>query len=423
MKKLFSLFVLSFVTFALVACGGSGDANELKTVSMFGGTDPNASVYEEIIEQFETDHDVTINDTSATSNEIWKTSVVSSFYSGTEPDVLFFFTGETAKPIVENDMVVSIEEIREEYPEYASNISPSVLDPHAVPIKGFVEGVFVNTELFTGDLASYLDKDVWTWADYQDIADKLIAKNIIPFAFGAEDVPHYWVEHLILAFNGPEAFTNIPSAADFDQSTATAVGNKWVSALEMINTLADDGWFGDTKGNQKNETANQLFKTGQAAMILDGSWFAGGLAGTDVDPDQTIMMPFPAIPTSEGGMNKVYMQSGFTSGFYITRKAWEDEAKRDLAVEFINAMTSTESIGKYASLGGVPADTDAVIENLNGISISMNTMPSRTEAATLPLSDAATAGSFTELVKGASSYIEGTTSEIRQALINFANLQ
>jgi len=422
MKKILSLFVLGFLIVSLVGCG-ENDASELKTVSMFGGTDPNASVYEEIIEKFESDQDVVVNDTSATSNEIWKTSVVSSFYSGTEPDVLFFFTGETAKPIVENDMVVSIEEIREEYPDYAKNISPSVLDDYAVPIKGFVEGVFVNTKLFTGDLASYLEKDVWTWADYHDIAEKLIDNGKIPFAFGAEDVPHYWIEHLILAFNGPDSFSNIPAASDFESGTSTDAGENWIDALETINDLADKGWFGDTKGNQKNETANQLFKTGEAAMILDGSWFAGGLVDTSVDPDETIMMPFPAIPESEGGMNEVYMQSGFTSGFYITRQAWENEAKRELAVAFVQAMTTTESIAAYASLGGVPADTSAVISDLNGIGESMNTMPSRTVAATLPLSDAAAAGSFTELVKASASYISGTTSDIRAALIEFSKLQ
>lgn len=423
MKKILSILVVIFAVVFMVACSGDGTANELKTVSMFGGTDPNASVYQDIISSFEEKTGVVVNDTSATTNEIWKTSVVSSFYSGTEPDVLFFFTGETAKPIVENDMVVSIEDIRKEYPDYASNISPSVLDPYAVPIKGFVEGVFVNTELFTGELAPYLDKDVWTWADFNDIADKLIENGKIPFAFGAEDVPHYWVEHLILAFNGPDAFSNIPAAADFQTATSTTAGDNWVTALNTINTLAEDGWFGDTKGNQKNETANQLFKTGQAAMILDGSWFAGGLEGTSVDPDETIMMPFPAIPTTEGGMNKVYMQSGFTSGFYITKKAWEDETKRDLAVQFITEMTKTESIAAYASLGGVPADTTAVINDLNGISLSMNTMPSRTDSATLPLSDAATSGSFTELVKGAADYINGNTSGIIAALVKFAELQ
>ena len=148
MKKALLFTVLFVSVFALSACGGSDKEVELNTVSMFGGTDPNASVYQELIAGFEKDKGITVNDNSATSNEVWKTSVVSSFYSGTEPDVLFFFTGKTAAPIVENGYVVSIEEIREVYPEYATNVSESVMEPYAVPIKGFVEGVFVNTELF-----------------------------------------------------------------------------------------------------------------------------------------------------------------------------------------------------------------------------------------------------------------------------------
>ena len=418
MKKLFLLALLFVSVLTLAACGESADNVELNTVSMFGGTDPNAEVYEALIAEFEEAEGVTVNDNSATSNEIWKTSVVSSFYSGTEPDVLFFFTGETAAPFVENDYVVSIEEIRAEYPDYATNVSDSVMDPYAVPIKGFVEGVFVNTELFTGDLAPYLDKDVWSWEDYHAIADLLIADGVTPFAFGAVDVPHYWVEHLILGYNGPEAFSNIPAAADFDTAN-----NGWVKALETLGTLADDGWFGATNGNQTNEVANQAFKDGNAAMILDGSWFAGGIAGTSVDPDQVIMMPFPAIPTSMGGQGEVYMQSGFTSGFYITRTAWEDEAKRELAVEFVKTMTSTEAIGDYASLGGIPADPTADLGEQSGIQLSMNTMPGRTEGATLPLSDAAASGSFAELVSGANYYITSDLEGIIEALKKFSDLQ
>jgi len=423
MKKILLVTLLLVASFSLTACGGNNDEVELNTVSMFGGTDPNATVYQELITEFEEAQGVSINDNSATSNEIWKTSVVSSFYSGTEPDVLFFFTGETAAPFVDNDYVVSIEEIRKEYPEYASNVSESVMDPYAVPIKGFVEGVFVNTELFTGNLAPYLDKEVWSWEDYQDIADLLIANGKTPFAFGAVDVPHYWIEHLILGFNGPDAFSNIPAATDFEAATLTGEASSWIKALETIGTLADDGWFGPTNGNQSNEVANQAFKDGNSAMILDGSWFAGGLEGTSVDPDKVIMMPFPAIPTSLGGQGEVYMQSGFTSGFYITRSAWEDEARRELAVEFITAMTSTDAIGKYASLGGIPADSTVDLGEQTGIQLSMNTMPARTEAATLPLSDAAEAGSFAQLVSGANYYITSNLEGIRQALIDFAELQ
>ena len=125
MRKLLSLVLFSLFVIMIAGCG-KGDV-EIKTMSMFGGTDPHAETYEALLAAFEKKHDITIfelpvggsrvdlcniNDNSATSDEIWKTSVLTAFYSGVEPDVLFYFTGEVAKPLVTNDYVVSIEEIR-----------------------------------------------------------------------------------------------------------------------------------------------------------------------------------------------------------------------------------------------------------------------------------------------------------------------
>jgi len=121
-KKFLSVVFLSLLVVLLVSCKGSADV-ELKTMSMFGGTDPHVETYEGLIADFEAENDITINDSSATSDEIWKTSVIASFYSGNDPDVLFYFTGAIAKPLIDNRKVVSIAEIREEYPNFAKNIS------------------------------------------------------------------------------------------------------------------------------------------------------------------------------------------------------------------------------------------------------------------------------------------------------------
>jgi len=413
-RKVFSVLVIVLLGLLLVSCD---DRAELKTISMFGGTDPHAETYQAIIADFEKEFKVKVNDSSATSDEIWKTSVIGAFYSGNDPDVLFFFTGATAKPLVDNKKVVSIEEIRKVYPDYAKNISPSVLDPYAVTIKGFVEGVYVNTELFTGDLAPYLQKDVWTWDDYHDICEKLIAKGKIPFALGATDVPHYWIEHLVLGTLGPDAFVNIKDSINNNK-------DKWVAALSKFKYFADLGWFGPTKGNQEHAMAEAAFKNGDAAMILDGSWFAGNFdETTTVKASKLKMMPFPAIPVSEGGLNKVYMQSGFTSGFYISKKAWDDPAKRELCVKFVEMMTKTESIAKFCAVGGIPADPSVQIPNQTNLQISMNSMPARTEGSTLPLSDSAKAGTFITLVSAANDFLTANEAAIRTALESFANAQ
>lgn len=101
----------------------------LKTVSMFGGTDPNKETYEAINEDFTTEYGyVTIEDNSQTSDEEWKASINADFSVGNEPDVIQFFTDATADSIVATDKLVSIDEIRAEYPEYAKDTLDSALE-------------------------------------------------------------------------------------------------------------------------------------------------------------------------------------------------------------------------------------------------------------------------------------------------------
>ena len=100
----------------------SGNPVTLRTVSMFGGTDPNKETYEAINKEFMEQYDyITIEDNSQTSDEEWKAAVNADFSVGNEPDVIQFFTDATADSIIATDKLVSIEDIRAEYPDYAAD--------------------------------------------------------------------------------------------------------------------------------------------------------------------------------------------------------------------------------------------------------------------------------------------------------------
>ena len=126
-KRIFSVLFFVLLGFLLVSCE-KDDRVELKTISMFGGTDPHAEIYEALIAEFEEEYNVKINDSSATSDELWKTSVISAFYAGNDPTSSSTLPGYS-KTLVDNKLVVSIADIRKEYPDYAKNISDSVIDP------------------------------------------------------------------------------------------------------------------------------------------------------------------------------------------------------------------------------------------------------------------------------------------------------
>ena len=79
---------------------------------------------------------------------------MTDFETGTEPDVLFYFNGNDSDAIVSAGKVVSLDEIRAAYPEFATNMKDDMLVPSAVdgkvysvPVNGYWESMYVNTKV------------------------------------------------------------------------------------------------------------------------------------------------------------------------------------------------------------------------------------------------------------------------------------
>lgn len=115
---------------------------ELTVVTSYGGDDGNRKNYENAVKQYEEATGNTVMDASATSNEEWKAKVLTDFETGSEPDVLFFFTNADAEPFISAGKVVDIATIRGTYPDYASNMKDSMMavaadgKNYAVPSSG-----------------------------------------------------------------------------------------------------------------------------------------------------------------------------------------------------------------------------------------------------------------------------------------------
>ena len=112
----------------LAGCSGKSDSNspggndpaapaggvELNVVTSYGGDDGNRKQYEAAVKSYEEATGNKVQDASATSNEEWKAKVLTDFETGTEPDVLFFFTNADAEPFITGGKVVDIATIRAE---------------------------------------------------------------------------------------------------------------------------------------------------------------------------------------------------------------------------------------------------------------------------------------------------------------------
>lgn len=391
MKRILGLLLVLVSALVLVGCG---EKTTLTTVSMFGGTDPNGEVYREVIKEFEKETGWKVKDDSTTSSEEWKIQVREQFESGNEPDVLQFFTGADAKPFVDANKVVSIADIRKEYPNYAKNITPDILGTHSVPTTGFVEGLFVNKAHFKSNEAkAFLNKDRWTWAEFLELLaiikndNKDVAGYVNPISMG-QDIPHYWLDHVMIANLG----------TDFDKKIRATGGDEvFADTLLKLNDIREFLTY-----ESKEADATQGFKDGESTFLLDGSWAAGGLAGSKVENDIAVF-PFPVINEEQGTV----LLSGFTSGFYISKKAWENKDKREKAVKFVEMMTTTETLTKYAKVGGFAADNKATPAEISNINKALGDLRSKATFQTLPFGDLSVKSGYKILTDNQSVYFSG----------------
>ena len=206
-KKTMSLLAVgALVCTSLAGCGGTAKQEEggevskevaISVTTTFAGEDGNAQNYKDAVAAFEKETGIKVNDSSATSDETFKSRVETDFQTGSEPDVLFFFTGADASSFIEEGKVVSIEEIRKSYPEYADNMDDAWLpanlvdeNHYAVPVNGYWEGLFYNKEVLDQAKVAVPGKD-YTWDQFMEDCAKIKEAGFSPIAASLGEIPHY----------------------------------------------------------------------------------------------------------------------------------------------------------------------------------------------------------------------------------------
>lgn len=372
MKKI-SILLLTLALVFLAACSSSkvDNANKetngnsgakkitIRTASMYGGTDPGSANYRSIMDKFMQDHpNVTIEDESAPIDEQWRASVINDFNSGNEPDVIYFVHHADGQSLVNTGKIVSVEEIQQTYPDYATNIGESAMNVlrtkdgkvYTVPMTGYWMGNFVNVSLFE----KYNLELPTDWEKLTKAIETFEQNGVTPFALALGHIPHFFIEHMFLTAGGVEALLERPGAGD-------ATPESWIKALNILKELYDMGAFPKDTNSTTEEAVKLQFNEGKAAMLVSGTWHPGSIPVEDetgklVTQDKVVVMPFPMHPDGKGTPGIV---AGWNGGFYISKAAWDDPDKRDYVVKLVQAHTSSEAISKYTGkdTGGVSPDS------------------------------------------------------------------
>lgn len=358
------------------------EGTELNITTTFAGEESNVQQYQDAVQKWMDKTGCVVNDSSATADEAFKARVISDFETGAEPDVLFYFNGNDSNPFVEAGKVVSIEEIRSVYPDYADNMKDSMLEAtaspsdhvaYSVPFYGYWEGMFVNKEVCEAAGVEIPGANT-TWEEFLDTCQKIKDAGYTPIAVSLAKEPHYWFEFAIYNHDGPSAHTAAPASID------DAVAKAWIAGINDIKDLFEKGYLSDNTNTAEASEVFQGFIDGKSAFYVDGSWKCGGIADSTDNIDNFTVTYVPG--TNQRKATDII--GGLSSGWYISKKAWEDEAKRAAAVDFITDITSDESVSLFAGVAATGLKNGATVDEstLNKVQIDSLAMTGGATAVT-----------------------------------------
>lgn len=362
MRKKLAFYLAGLVSFGCVltagcddpggaALPGAPDSQEKKVsltvVTTYGGDDGGRGPYQAAYKAWEAATGNTVLDASGTANEEFKTKVNTDFETGSEPDVLFYFNGADSDNFVQSGKVVSIDEIRSVYPDYIANHDLSLIPvsaadgaAYAVPCYGYWELLYVNKAVLAECNVAVPDEDT-TWEEFMAMCEVVKQKGFIPYAVSLHEEPHYLFEYTIYNYTGRENHLEVPT------SSTSEGGQNWKNGLATITEMFGLGYFPPNTTTMTNADAWRLIYDYKAAFVIDGSWKQGNIEAeaANIDDFTVTFVPGTDIrPTTE-------IIVGLSSGWYITRKAWEDPEKQAAAVSFVNAMVSDEAVASYDAVG------------------------------------------------------------------------
>ena len=378
----------------------------LQVVTSYGGDDGHRRDYEAAVKSYEEATGNTVQDASATSNEEWKAKVLTDFETGTEPDVLFFFTNADAEPFITAGKVVDLATIRAEYPDYAGNMRDSMMavasdgKTYAVPSSGFWENMFVNAKVLA-DCGIEIPGPDYTWdqflADCQTIKDK----GYTPIACSLFEVPHYWFEFCVMN-NG-----TIANHLDVPASASDAAGQKWVAALNDMKDLYERGFFPANTLTATDAETVQLFGDGDAAFLIDGSWKVNYFVENYPNDLGDYVVSY--VPAKNGRVASEAI-GGISMGYFITKKAWDDPAKREAAVKFVEHMTSDDVMSTFVTTEVTALKNGASPANLNELQQSAANANGAITGVVGAVQDTITSECKTDLFGNVQNVVTGTIS-------------
>ena len=361
----FLTFIVIISALLLVACNGSavpvspeptdGSSSTVTTLVVWDQfyRDVESNVMETLNAEFEQTHPgVKIERVVKTLDDL-KITLKLALSEPNGPDVAQVNQGRSDMgAMVQADLLLPLNDYSVQY-GWANIFSTSVTSRNSFTPDGktFGQGNLYGVSPTAEVVGVYYNKGIFaehgwqipqTFEEFEALLAEIKAAGITPISFGSLDgwnAIHEFsaIQHLLVT---PEYINNLVYGVN-NVSFDIPENQR---AAEILLNWANSGYFTEGYAGIGYDDSNLLFKAGNGAMTITGSWLAGELV-TDTDQQ----FGFFLLPPFEG---KSSMAIGGVGIPFAIRKTTD---KADLAAEYLNWMISPRAAELWAKAGMLPA--------------------------------------------------------------------
>ncbi len=335
------------------------EAVRINFMSSWAGVDSKSVIIEALIQDFNRENpDIEVVDMSLAGEDFLYT-LKTLFASNEPPDVFGLWPGSDLDVLIERGKVADLKPVYDADAVWANSFNPTVRENfmssealYSIPFEMIYEGMFVNKAI----MARYGVKVPETVEELYAAVRGLRNRGIVPIAFNVTPEGSFMIQNLMVSSQGVLSKGDVQKLYDGAGEAMTVA-----KALEGMKAFPENYLVLDDYGR------DQLFKSGKAAMIFQGSWFMD----TQMMGNEDIA--FVSVPKMVCDQSNRMIYGIGNGNFHISKTAYGDEEKREAAIRFLKYLTSEKSVVAFSVLPGFASS----VEVKNASDLSLNDVGSR----------------------------------------------
>lgn len=271
----------------------AGTANvktvESVTLKAYTTSGSEKEALDQLNQKFQEENPGIVIDLEVAPEDQYSTIIKTRLASGDAPDLFTVWPGKKKDPFASAGylMDLSSESWVSRLPETAKSVAMYDGKVYGMPADQHVIGVIYNKALFT----QYSLEIPKTWDQFLTLSQKIKDAGVTPIAVGFKDL---WITQLLAYPMAANAIYREDPSFDADMAAgkATFSNSPWKRVMADYYALNEKGFFNEgVLGTTYDQTA-QLLASGQAAMVVNGTWMIPNLRAIKEDLDLG-MFPLP----------------------------------------------------------------------------------------------------------------------------------